>query len=63
MKKELLFNISMLIDLKEREFISKENYEIVLHELFQDCLDKVKQDIELIDVLHVINKLINNKIK
>lgn len=60
MKKELLFAISLLSDLKDREFITNEVYNLVLHEMFQDCLDKVKQDLELIDVLQVINKLINN---
>jgi len=59
MKKEVLFALSLLSDLKERDFITQEGYDIVLHELFQDCLDKVKQDLELIDVLQTINKLLN----
>lgn len=60
MKKEVLFSVSLLSDLKEREFITQESYKLVLHELFQDCLDKVNQELELIDVLQIINKLLKH---
>lgn len=60
MKGQVLFTVSLLQDMLERELITLDAYRQVLHELFQDCLDKAKQDLELIDVLQTINKLLKN---